>query len=230
MRLDLHVHSHWSPDSRLTLEEAVDRLEFAGLSGFALTDHNSIAGHRELRALEARYPMYRFIPGVEVSTHEGHLLVYGIEALPPIHAPLADTLEWVRARGAVAVLAHPFRWARRGRAHAGRDRRRERDRGGQWAQRGGTQRPGGARRGPAVPDGDRRERCSRPARDRAGVHGVPRGGPNGRGDPGSDPDGSHRRRRRGPSPSASDFAYRCGPAFFGPPGASARSDRPPRRI
>ncbi len=111
MRLDLHVHSHWSPDSRLTLEEAVDRLGFAGLSGFALTDHNSIAGHRELRALEARYPMYRFIPGVEVSTHEGHLLVYGIEALPPIHAPLADTLEWVRARGAVAVLAHPFRWA-----------------------------------------------------------------------------------------------------------------------
>src|SRR5579863_6837482 len=111
MRLDLHVHSHWSPDSGLTLDQAVDRLGFAGLSGFALTDHNTIAGHRELRTLAERYPMYRFLPGVEVSTREGHLLVYGVEELPPIHAPLSDTLDWVRGRGAVAVLAHPYRWA-----------------------------------------------------------------------------------------------------------------------
>lgn len=111
MRIDLHVHSRWSPDSRLTLEAAVDRLGFAGLSGFALTDHNTIAGHREVRALADRYPMYRFIPGVEVSTREGHLLVYGVEELPPIHAPLTETLDWVRAQGGLAVLAHPFRWS-----------------------------------------------------------------------------------------------------------------------
>ena len=111
MRLDLHVHSHWSPDSRLSLDAAVDRLGFAGLSGFALTDHNSVAGHRELAALAERYPMYRFVPGVEVSTREGHLLVYGVQELPPIRAPLTETLEWVRAHGGVAALAHPFRWA-----------------------------------------------------------------------------------------------------------------------
>ncbi len=111
MRLDLHVHSHWSPDSKLTLEAAVDRLGIAGVAGFALTDHNTIAGHRELREIAQRFQMYRFIPGVEVSTAEGHLLVYGIEELPPIHAPLDDTLDWVRSHHAVAVLAHPYRWS-----------------------------------------------------------------------------------------------------------------------
>jgi predicted metal-dependent phosphoesterase TrpH len=105
------VHSQWSPDSRLSLEAAVDRLGFAGLSGFALTDHNTIAGHRSLRELAERYPMYSFVPGVEISTVEGHLLVYGVNELPPVHAPLEETLDWVRSRGAVSVLAHPFRRA-----------------------------------------------------------------------------------------------------------------------
>jgi predicted metal-dependent phosphoesterase TrpH len=111
IRLDLHVHSRRSPDSTLTLEQIVARLGVVGLHGFALTDHNTIDGHRELAALSREYPTYRFIPGVEVSTREGHLLLYGVTEMPPVHRPLAETLDWARAHGAVASLAHPFRWA-----------------------------------------------------------------------------------------------------------------------
>jgi len=111
VRLDLHVHSTRSPDSRLAIEQAVDRLGPAGLQGLALTDHNTIAGHRRLGELAERYSMYRLVPGVEVSTREGHLLVYGVTELPPIRAPLAETVDWVRAHNGVSVLAHPLRWA-----------------------------------------------------------------------------------------------------------------------
>lgn len=111
IRIDLHVHSRYSPDGRASLAALVDQIGFAGLNGFALTDHNTLAGHRELAELARANPMYRLIPGVEVSTAEGHLLVYGVDALPPIHHPVAETIEWVRDRGGVSVLAHPFRWA-----------------------------------------------------------------------------------------------------------------------
>ena len=111
LRLDLHVHSRHSPDGRADLDSIVDQLGFAGLNGFALTDHNTVAGHRRLAELAREYPMYWLIPGVEVSTREGHLLVYGVETLPPVHRPLAETLDWIRARGGLSVLAHPFRWA-----------------------------------------------------------------------------------------------------------------------
>ncbi len=111
LRLDLHVHSLHSPDGRVPLEAWVNQLGIAGLQGFALTDHNTIDGHRRLAELAREYPMYRFLPGVEVSTREGHLLVYGVEELPPVRRPIDETLDWVRARGALAVLAHPFRWA-----------------------------------------------------------------------------------------------------------------------
>lgn len=110
LRIDLHVHSRHSVDSTLTLDQVVDRLTLRGLQGFALTDHNTTAGLRELDRLSESYPGFLFVPGVEVSTVEGHLLALGVGETPPTHRPLAETLDWVRAHAAVSVLAHPFRW------------------------------------------------------------------------------------------------------------------------
>ncbi|HLM90686.1 MAG TPA: CehA/McbA family metallohydrolase [Thermoplasmata archaeon] len=109
VRLDLHVHSRHSPDSPLSLEALARRIPDTGLRGFALTDHNSVAGHAELRELRRAYPSYLFLPGVEVSTIEGHLLAYGVSEAPPPHRPVRETVEWVRAHGGESVLAHPFR-------------------------------------------------------------------------------------------------------------------------
>ena len=109
VRIDLHVHSRASPDSRVPLTEFVARLPHAGLKGFALTDHNSVGGHAELAALRDRYPGHLFLPGVEVSTHSGHVLAYGVREAPPAHRSVAETVEWIRSHGGEAVLAHPFR-------------------------------------------------------------------------------------------------------------------------
>lgn len=110
LRLDLHVHSSHSPDSRLPLSAAVDRLGPAGLNGFALTDHNTVAGHAELARLARENPRYWLIPGVEVSAREGHVVVLGVAEAPPRGLPLAELLDWVRPRNGLAILAHPFRW------------------------------------------------------------------------------------------------------------------------
>jgi predicted metal-dependent phosphoesterase TrpH len=109
VRLDLHVHSRHSPDSALSLDQVAARLPNVGLRGFALTDHNTVEGHRELADLQSRYAGFLFVPGVEVSTQEGHLLAYGVSTAPPPHRPIAETVRWVAEHGGVAVLAHPFR-------------------------------------------------------------------------------------------------------------------------
>lgn len=109
LRLDLHVHTVHSPDSRLSLDEIAARLSFVGLKGFALTDHNSVAAHAELPGLRKRYPGLLVIPGVEVSTREGHLLVFGVSEAPPPRRPLDETLRWAGSRGGVTALAHPLR-------------------------------------------------------------------------------------------------------------------------
>ncbi|HXY47150.1 MAG TPA: CehA/McbA family metallohydrolase [Thermoplasmata archaeon] len=109
LRVDLHVHSAHSPDSRLTLDEIAARLPYVGLKGFAITDHNSVTAHRELSGLRDRFPGLLVVPGVEVSTREGHLLVYGISELPPARRPIDETLEWAKSHGGISVLAHPLR-------------------------------------------------------------------------------------------------------------------------
>jgi predicted metal-dependent phosphoesterase TrpH len=108
-RLDLHVHSSYSPDSRIDLGRALPRLGSLGLDGFALTDHNSIAGHRRLAEIARAHPELRLLPGVEVSTADGHLLALGVEEAPPPGRSLEETAEWTRARGGVPVPSHPFR-------------------------------------------------------------------------------------------------------------------------
>lgn len=109
IRLDLHVHSHHSPDSSLPIEAIVTSLVDRGLQGFALTDHNTVGGHDELAHWQAKFPNLVLVPGVEVSTLEGHLLAYGVSEVPPLHRPVAETIGWVRDHGGVPVLAHPFR-------------------------------------------------------------------------------------------------------------------------
>lgn len=110
VRLDLHVHSDRSPDSRLSLDAIVRQLPGAGLRGFALTDHNTLDGHAELASLATRHPDLLLLPGVEVSTLEGHLLAFGVGQLPRPHRPVLETIAGVHAQGGVCVLAHPFRW------------------------------------------------------------------------------------------------------------------------
>jgi predicted metal-dependent phosphoesterase TrpH len=110
LRLDLHVHSRYSVDSRLSFEKILERVTYQGLQGFALTDHNTTAGLAELKRLQSSYPGFWFVPGVEISTREGHLLAYGVRESPPPGLPLAETVERVTALGGVSVLAHPFRW------------------------------------------------------------------------------------------------------------------------
>ncbi|HTP55182.1 MAG TPA: CehA/McbA family metallohydrolase [Thermoplasmata archaeon] len=120
-RLDLHLHSTYSPDSRLALASAAAAARAAGLHGFALTDHNTVAGHRALVELRPRFPELLLIPGVEVSTREGHLLAFGVDESPPRGRPIEETIGWVRAHGGEPVLAHPFRWTHGvGRAVGGR--------------------------------------------------------------------------------------------------------------
>ncbi len=108
-RFDLHVHSRHSVDSRESVEAILVRAAAIGLRGVALTDHNSVGGHAELTALAPRWPGLVLVPGVEVSTREGHLLLFGTDSVPRPQLPIREVLRWADDRNAVAVLAHPFR-------------------------------------------------------------------------------------------------------------------------
>lgn len=120
-RIDPHVHSFFSGDGASSPEALIAAAKKRGLHGFALTDHNTSDGCRYLRdkgyLREDGEPVDDFliIPGVEVSTAEGHLLCLGVWLPNGLEGtPAEEIIPMVRAQGGVAIPAHPYDRTRAG--------------------------------------------------------------------------------------------------------------------
>ncbi|MFC6874713.1 PHP domain-containing protein [Halobellus marinus] len=113
VRIDPHVHSDASYDGTDPVELLLEQAAEIGLDAVVVTDHDVI--HESVRAAELA-PQYGLvgIPGVEVSTADGHLLALGIEEMPPRRASMAETAAWVRERGGTSIVPHPFQRSRHG--------------------------------------------------------------------------------------------------------------------
>jgi len=109
-RFDLHVHSFFSKDAAGSPESLIAAAMAKGLRGIAITDHDTCGAHEYLKDHPAPAG-FLVVPGVEVSTAEGHLLCLGL-TLPFLKgAPAAEVVEAVKSGGGLAVPAHPFdRW------------------------------------------------------------------------------------------------------------------------
>ncbi len=113
LKADLHVHSVGSHDGTATVDEILNAAADAGLDAVAVTDHDEIEQSLEVAERASEYGLVG-VPGVEVSTADGHLLAIGVEELPQAGEPVADTVERVRELGGAAVVPHPFQRLRHG--------------------------------------------------------------------------------------------------------------------
>jgi hypothetical protein len=105
-KADLHIHTTYSKDGTASVREALESAVRAGLDVIAITDHDEVRGSLEARAISSKYGI-QVIPGAEVSTSEGHLVVLFIERNIPPGMSLIDTLICVREMGGMAIAAHP---------------------------------------------------------------------------------------------------------------------------
>jgi predicted metal-dependent phosphoesterase TrpH len=106
-RVDCHIHSGHSPDGKGTVSQIIAAAKERGLDGVAITDHNTIRAHRDIKALKD--PGLLVIPGIEISTADGHCLGLGVGQAVRAGLSLEDTIDKVEAAGGVAVPSHSLR-------------------------------------------------------------------------------------------------------------------------
>lgn len=113
-RYELHNHTTHS-DASLTCRQLADRMKEDGVDVFALTDHNTISGHREMRSI-LEEPGFRSGPaclyGMEYTTYYGHIVCPCLSEYVPWdsidrHAP-EKLFHACKEAGGIVGIAHPF--------------------------------------------------------------------------------------------------------------------------
>ncbi|MCW4035082.1 MAG: PHP domain-containing protein, partial [Candidatus Bathyarchaeota archaeon] len=102
LKIDFHVHTCYSGDSTITLEQVVSYAKKRGLDGVAVTDHNTVEGALKLKTKEILV-----IPGIEVSTSQGHLLGINVTAQIPKKLGMKQTIQKIHEAGGLAIAPHP---------------------------------------------------------------------------------------------------------------------------
>lgn len=107
LKLDLHIHSQYSEDATGSPKDIIKILQKKGLQGMAITDHNTVEGG--LKALKVKPKEFIVIPGVEISTKDGHMLALNVTENIKRHLSVEETVEKIIDAGGLPVAPHLFR-------------------------------------------------------------------------------------------------------------------------
>lgn len=111
-RLELHNHTTES-DAVFTCRELAEFMAEDQVDAFALTDHNTISGHRKIKELLEKEDLsLSCIYGMEYTTYYGHILCFNLTEYVPweninLHKPEL-LFQALKEKGALAGIAHPY--------------------------------------------------------------------------------------------------------------------------
>ena len=108
LRVDLHSHTWYSGDSVTTPKMLVRRARAAGLDRIAVTDHGTLAGALEARAIDPEL----VIVGEEIScAGHTHLIGLFLQERIPNRLSIEESARRIREQGGVVYAPHPYAYA-----------------------------------------------------------------------------------------------------------------------
>jgi hypothetical protein len=100
LKLDLHVHTVRSYDAHTRREDLPAIIKSRGLDGVAVTEHNIFD--------PPSFDDTLVLPGVEISSRDGHIIALGINEMVQTKLPADDTIQRIHNQDGVAIIPHPY--------------------------------------------------------------------------------------------------------------------------
>jgi predicted metal-dependent phosphoesterase TrpH len=100
LKIDLHVHTAVSRDAFIVPKQLPTIVKERGLDGVAVTNHDVFTRVTSSEVI--------ILPGIEVSTQQGHIIGLGISGPIERGRTADETISTIRDVGGVAIVPHPF--------------------------------------------------------------------------------------------------------------------------
>ncbi len=104
LKADLHIHTKYSMDCNMPLEEVINRCLEIGINCIVIADHGTIEGALKMQGI-APFPV---IVAEEILTTHGEIMgVFLKDGIPSGLSP-HETISRIKAQGALVCIPHPF--------------------------------------------------------------------------------------------------------------------------
>jgi len=100
LKLDLHVHTTGSPDAHTRPEDLPGIVNARGLDGVAITEHDHFN--------PPQLPGIIIVPGIEISSQQGHVLGLGVREEIPSRLSADETVQRIHEQSGIAIIPHPY--------------------------------------------------------------------------------------------------------------------------
>ncbi len=111
-KFDLHVHTNYSKDGVSSVEEILTKAKALGLNGLAITDHDAIDGALKALRIADKFGLI-VVPGIEVTTKEGEILVLGVKSPIQRKLPAVEMVKKARELGGFVIVPHAYDYLRK---------------------------------------------------------------------------------------------------------------------
>ena len=113
MKLDPHIHSCYSEDSRSKPRDIIKQALSVGLDIIAISDHNTTKGSK-ITIFEAKDKNIIVVPSIEISSSKGHIIGFGVDEDIPKDLSPYETIDKIQDNGGIPIIPHPFSFYRNG--------------------------------------------------------------------------------------------------------------------
>lgn len=113
LKMDSHIHSEYSPDSKSKIEDIIKIAKNRNIDIIGISDHNTVEGLKTAQKLTKDDDIF-VIPSIEISSLEGHIIGYGCEENIKRDLSAEETIDLIHDQGGLAIIPHPYCFYRHG--------------------------------------------------------------------------------------------------------------------
>jgi len=104
IKADLHIHTAYSIDCTMPLEQIISRCLEVGINCLGVTDHNTIAGALKLKEMAP----FSIIVGEEILTLDGEVIGFFLKQEISSKLSIEETIAQIKAQNGLVCIPHPY--------------------------------------------------------------------------------------------------------------------------